>query len=418
MSKFLIQGGKELSGEISVNGAKNNALKIIAATLLSDEECIINNAPDIEDVNQLLKILKDLGAAVKRDGFRLSILTKDVNKSKLNPDLVAKIRASTVLMGPLLVRFGEVFMPFPGGCALGRRPIDLFLDGFKVLGAKIDETEEGYYIKANNLRGAKFVFPFISVTGTESLIMTAVLTPGTTIIKNAACEPEIPALADYLNRNGAKISGAGTPTIVIEGVKKLTAGEYNIIPDRIEAGSFAIMGVATNSPIKIINCIPDHLEALLVALRKVGGNFELGENWIQIKPREENLRAYNIRTHEYPGFPTDLQQPFTVLLTQCQGTSLVHETIFEGRLFYIDLLNRMGADIILCDPHRAIVNGPTPLFGKKVESPDLRAGYAMIIAGLIANGQTEIDNIYQIDRGYEEIDKRLNALGADIKRID
>ncbi|HEX9664609.1 MAG TPA: UDP-N-acetylglucosamine 1-carboxyvinyltransferase, partial [Patescibacteria group bacterium] len=338
MAKFVINGGKKLSGEIRVNGAKNNALKIIAASLLSDEEMIINNVPDIEDVRRLLELLTDLGAVVKTDGNTVTISTKNVNSYQPNPKLVVKLRASTMLMGPLLARFGNVFMPFPGGCALGRRPIDLFLDGFKVLGADVEETEDGYWIKAEKLQGSKFVFPFITVTGTESLILTAVLTPGKTIIKNAACEPEILALAEYLNQQGAKITGAGTHTIEIEGVEKLSAGTYNVIPDRIEAGSFAIMGVATDSPIKITNCNPDHLESLLVALHKVGGNFEIGPDWIQLQPRDKTLRPYDMKTHEYPGFATDLQQPFTVLLTQTPGTSLIHETIFEGRFFYIDML--------------------------------------------------------------------------------
>jgi UDP-N-acetylglucosamine 1-carboxyvinyltransferase len=293
----------------------------------------------------------------------------------------------------------------------------LFLEGFKAMGAEIRWEDDFYYLKADKLIGCEYFFTTISVTGTESLMMTAVLAKGTTTLKNCACEPEIGALAEYLNQQGAKISGAGTPTITINGVDQISAGEFTIIPDRIEAGTFAIMAAATKSELTITNCNPLHIESLLSIFKKTNIKFEQGEDWLKIY-KTSDIPAYSIKTHEYPGFPTDLQAPYTVLATQSIGSSIIHETIYDRRLLYTDMLTQMGADIIMCDPHRVVVSGPTQLYGKKLTSPDLRAGIAMIIAGLIAEGTTEIDNIYQIDRGYENIDTRLRALGADISRVD
>lgn len=417
MSKYLITGQAKLSGEIAVTGAKNAALKAIAASVLASEPCLIKNCPDIEDVRRLADILTDLGAIISWQGKTLSIDNSQVKKASPNPELVKKLRSSIMLAGPLLARFGEVTMAHPGGCIIGQRPIDMFLAGFEKMGAKIDDrqTEGNYSLKAKKLTGAKIILPWISVTVTESLMLTACLAQGTTTIINAAMEPEIPALAEYLNRQGAKIKGAGTPRVVIEGVSRLTGGEIEIIPDRIEAGSFAIMGLAANSQIKITDCRPEHLETVIYALEKAGAKLTIGPNYIITSP--SRLRATELRTHEYPGFPTDLQAPFTVLMTQAKGQSLIHETIYDGRLFYTDKLNQMGANIIMCDPHRVIVNGSTELYGRRLESPDLRAGMALVIAGLSATGQTTIDNVYQIERGYENIVSRLQNLGASIEKI-
>ncbi|MFH0854795.1 MAG: UDP-N-acetylglucosamine 1-carboxyvinyltransferase [bacterium] len=415
MSKFIISRS-ELKGEIKVNGAKNNALKILAASLLSEDDIKINNTPNIEDVNRMTELLEDLGASIKKDDNDLIISTRGVNKTEIDEILARKLRTSILLVGPLLARFGKATFPHPGGCVIGKRPIDIFLKGFESLGAIIHEKNNHYEITTKKkLQGTKIIFPHVSVTATESLMMTSILAKGTTILYNVAMEPEIPALANYLNAQGAKIKGAGAPIITIEGVEKIKAGEYKIISDRIEAGTFAIMGVLTNSQIKIINCEPSHLEVLWEKLNLMGAKFEIGNNYVLIK-KHNGLRAVDLRTHEYPGFPTDLQAPFTLLLTQAQGMSLVHETVFEGRLFYTDALNTMGANIIMCDPHRVVLNGPTKLYGKKLTSPDLRAGITMMLAGLIAEGETAIDNIYQIERGYENIDKRLQALGARIKK--
>jgi len=418
MQKFIIQGGQELKGEISVKGGKNSALKIIPASILSDETIKISNLPKIEDVHKSLGLIKDLGAKINEQKQYIEIDPKNINNTTLDSTWANKFRASIMFIGPLLARFGEVKFPHPGGCVIGAggRPIDLFLEGFRALGAKITIDGNHYHIQAKKLKGAEYFFSQISVTATESLMMTATLAEGTTVLKNCAMEPEIKNLADYLNLNGAKIEGAGTPTIKIQGVKKIRGGEIKIMPDRLETGSFALMAAATKSEITINNCNPKHIEILLNIFNKIGIPFEIGDNFLIIK-KAKKIISYSIKTHEYPGFPTDLQPPYVVLMTQAEGQALIHETIYDRRLQYVDMLSQMNAKINSCDPHRVFVSGPTKLYGKKLTSPDLRAGIAMIIAGLTAEGKTTIDNIYQIDRGYENIDKRLKKLGANIKRI-
>jgi len=413
--RLIIEGGKPLSGVIEVKGAKNAALKMMAAALLSDEECLITNLPKIEDVERMKDILISMGVVISENSDGTIINPQKLNPTTIDETMIGKLRASVVLTGPLLARTGEVFLPHPGGCNLGQRPIDIFLDGFRAMGAEITTTETSYRLKAKKLRGTEIFLPKISVTATETFIMAAVLAEGKTTIKNSAMEPEIPALIDYLNTHGAKISGAGTPTITIEGVPKIGAGKITLIPDRIEAGTFAILGAMTNSEITIKNCDTDHLESLWLYLNKVGATFELSKNQISTK-KHHGLKATNIKTHEYPGFVTDLQPAFTVLMTQATGLSIIQETIFSGRLFYTDLLSSMGANIIMCDPYRVVVSGPTALCGRYLVSPDIRAGIALILAGLIAGGKTTIDNVYQIDRGYEQIVNRLANLGANIKR--
>jgi len=419
MSKFIIRGQAELKGEIKVKGAKNAALKIIPAAILSKEKITIKNLPNIEDIKMSLSLIADLGAKVSRRPGIAEIDTSGIDKIELNPQFANKFRASIMFVAPILARFGEVRFPHPGGCVIGAggRPIDIFIDGFEALGAKIT-VENGFYnIKAKKLKGTDFFFTKVSVTGTEAMIMAAVLASGRTILKNCAMEPEIDALARYLNRHGAKIEGAGSPTIIIEGVKELSAGDFNVIPDRIETGTFAIMAAAAKKELAITNCNPDHIQILLNIFEKIGVNFKKGDDYLLIKPSKK-IKAYGIKTHEYPGFATDLASPYILLMTQALGTSLIHETIYDRRMLFTDLLSQMGADITMCDPHRAVINGPTPLHGRKLTSPDLRAGITLLIAGLIAQGTTEIDNIYQIDRGYENIDERLRALGADIVRVE
>ncbi len=420
MAKFIITGGQKLSGEIIVSGAKNAALKIIPAAILSPGTMTINNIPKIEDIEKSFQLLTTLGAKVIRHGSQAIVNTKNINKTELLAKLADKFRTSIMFVGPLLVRFGEAKFPHPGGCVIGAgsRPIDLFLEGFKLFGATVQEKNGKYYhIKAKKLRGANYFFSTISVTGTESLMMTACLILGKTVLRNCAMEPEIQALADYLNQQGAKITGAGTPTITIQGVKKLRAGIFNIIPDRIETGSFAIMAAAAQARVKIKKCNPDHISSLLTVFDKIGVHYEKGRNWLLMKP-SPNIRSYDIKTHEYPGFPTDLQSPYVVLMTQAHGNSLIQETIYNRRLLWVDMFSQMGADIVMCDPHRVVVSGPTKLFSKHLISPDIRAGLALVIAALIAKGTTTIDNIYQIDRGYAELDKRLKKLGANIKRLN
>ncbi len=418
MGKFIVQGGNKLSGEISVSGAKNMATKILAVSLMSEQTMKISRVPEIEDVKRLLEILEELGVKIERVAKgEYHLVPKNIDLDKFNYDLVSQFRASILLLGPLLARFKKVKFPHPGGCIIGKRPIDLFVKGFKALGAKITEHNEYYEFDANGLIGAKIVFPQMTVTGTETLMLAAVFAKGTTTLINAAHEPEIRALADYLNCQGAKITGAGTNTVVIEGVAEISAGEVEIIPDRIETGSYVALALATKSNIKITNCHPHDILIPLELAKQMGADITIGEDYIDIKAARE-LKAINIKTHEYPGFATDLQAPFTVLLTQSKGQSLVHETVFEGRLFYTDFLSRMGANILMCDPQRVLITGPTQLIGKKLESPDLRAGIAMVIAGLIAKGETEIENIYQVERGYEDLMEKLKGIGADITRQD
>ncbi len=417
--KFVIRGGKKLSGEIAVHGGKNSVLKPMAASLLFAKPITITNIPLIEDVFRMRELLEDLGVTVEEGDRILQINSVTLRGSKLKEDIAKRFRASVVLVGPLLARSGKAQFPHPGGCVIGKRPIDLFLDGWQAMGAKVHEGKHGFEISAKKLKGADFTFRVVSVTGTETLMMTAVLAHGRTILRNVAMEPEIPALAQFLNDSGAKISGAGTPTIEIIGTggKLLHAKRpFEVIPDRIEAGSFLILGAAVGKNIKVTGCNPEHLTTLIAALKDAGVRLEIGKDWILVS-RPRRLLAVNIQTHEYPGFPTDLQAPFAVLMTQAEGESMIFETIFEGRFGYAEELRRMGGKIFASDLHRILVKGPTHLRGRKIESPDLRAGLAFVVAAFLAKGESKIGNVYQIDRGYERIDERLKKLGAEIERV-
>ncbi len=413
--RFIINGGKKLKGGISVKGAKNAALKIFAASVLTSETVKIKNVPEVEDIARISELLKDLGVEVIHSKHsEYQITATKIKTSAINPEIAKKLRASIVVTASLLARTGSVRFPHPGGCVIGERPIDVFLEGYKALGAKINYHNDFYTIKGK-LTGAKFVFDNVSVTGTEAMLMASSLAKGKTILKNCACEPEIESLANFLNSCGAKIQGAGTPFITIDGVESLSGGEYKTIPDRIEAGTFAILAATTKSNILIKNCEPEHLDSLWNVLKKIGVRLKIKRDSVEIYPSK--LQAVNIKTHEYPGFPTDLQAPICVLLTQAEGQGLVHETIFESRLFWLDDLKRMGANVLMHDPHRISIQGPTKLRARDVESPDLRAGMAYIIAALCSKGKSVINNVYQIDRGYEKIEERLRKIGADIKRI-
>jgi UDP-N-acetylglucosamine 1-carboxyvinyltransferase len=421
MQKFIIEGRKPLKGEIVVAGDKNTALKLLPATVLVPGTTVFTNVPGIQDVKVMLELLTSIGADVKQEKNNdVSISTDSIKKTDLPSELVTKVRASSMFIGPLLARFGKVTAHHPGGDVIGERPLDLLLDGLRVLGATIQQDDRVYHISASKMRGGRFVFRKISVTVTENLLLAATLIKGKTELVNAAMEPGVIALADFLNARGAKITGAGTPTIIIEGVKKLKAVSepVAIIPDRIEAGTFACLAAATNSPIKISACRPEHLDTLLKTLELMGTTFTRDADSITHVPYKKPLQAVEVVTHEYPGIATDFLAPLVVLITQAQGLSLVRETIFEGRLFFTDKLKQMGAQIIMADPFRVVVNGPAQLRGRKIISPDIRAGIALVIAGLLAEGTTTIGNIYQIDRGYEAIDTRLAALGAAIKRVE
>ncbi len=416
--KFLIRKSSRVGGEIAVKGAKNHALKVLAASVLSDKKIFINNIPLIEDIKRKEELLTQLGVRIVRKNDSLEVDAKKIETTKLDPEKSKTIRTSILLAGALLGRFGHAEFYHPGGCVLGKRPVDLFLEGFQKLGAEV-RTGKKDTIEISSkgkLPGGEFFFPRISVTATEAMIITAILAKGKTLLKNCALEPEIVALADFLNRCGAKIEGAGTPNILIKGVSKLSGGKCEIIPDRIEAGTFLILGALHKTKLKVTHCNPETLEALTVMLKKAGVEMEFKKDTITCLPYKK-LAATNIITHEYPGFATDIQPPYTVLATQAEGPSLIHDPIFDGRLFFTDALTQMGAKIIMCDPHRVVVNGPTKLTGKRLASPDIRAGMALILAGSIAEGETLIDNIYQIERGYAEIDSRLRSIGVDIQKV-
>lgn len=418
-SRFVVVGRRPLVGTVAVRGAKNAALKTMAASLLFSDQVVIENVPLVEDVFRMSELLRDIGSAVEVREHQFRIIPM-ITRTALSGEIAKRIRASVVLIGPLLARMGRVTFSHPGGCVIGKRPIDLFLEGWEAMGVRISAGAAGYDLDARELHGAEFTFRTISVTGTEALLMTAVLASGRTVLSNAACEPEIPALADFLNACGARIAGAGSSTITIDGtggVLLAAAGRcIKTIPDRIETGTFLAIGALLGNPITITECIPEHVAVPLQLLHAMGVPIETGADWIRVR-RSTVLTSIDIKTREYPGFPTDLQAPFVVLLTQAAGEGLVFETVFEGRLSYIDDLNRMGARITLCDPHRVIVHGPTPLRGREIESPDIRAGLAFLLAALTAEGQSTVHNIYQIDRGYEKIEERLNTLGAEVRRM-
>lgn len=416
--KFLIKGGKALHGEIEVYGAKNEALKVFAASVLFDEPVIIKNVPEIEDIARCKELLEFMGGKVEETGKReFKISANLINSYCLPPQISKSMRSSIVFTGPVLAKFGKVKFPHPGGCVIGERPIDIFLEGFKKLGAEIKEDGESYVLTAKKLIGAKIVFNKVSVTATETLMMAAVLAYGKTVLYNAAMEPEVTALAEFLNSCGAKIKGAGTYLIEITGVSKLKFKKpCVVIPDRIEAGSFAVLAAMLGKEILINNCNPSHLVVFLEHLKRTGTLIEINKNSLKISAPKK-INAVNVKTHEYPGFVTDLQAPFVSLLTQAYGKSVVHETIFEGRLNYTEDLNRMGAKIMHCDTQKIIIEGPVNLHGREMESPDLRAGLAFVLAALAAHGESIIHGVYKIDRGYERIEERLRMLGADIKRI-
>lgn len=415
--RFTIDGPTTIHGSISVSGAKNEALKLLAAALLTDAPVHIDRIPDIEDVRRMVEILERIGVTVTRAPGSCTVDGTTCRTSVLPVELVPRLRAVLVLLAPLLARFRSATLPWPGGCAIGRRPIDLFLEGFQAFGITVTERDHAYRFHADRLHAARYVFPVVSVTGTETLILLAVRTPGMSVIENAAMEPEIPALAAFLNTCGARISGAGTPTITIVGVDRLEGGRVACIPDRIETGTFAALVAACGGELEIRNCTPAHAAVPLRLLTTMGAVVEADDAGGVLRIRAASpLRAVGFRTHEYPGLATDLQPPFTVAMTQAVGVALVHETIYEGRLFYVDKLNKMGASIILCDPHRCIVEGPKRLRGTALESPDIRAGIALLIAAACADGRSTIDNVYQIDRGFERIEERLWGIGVNIRR--
>ncbi|MBI5753711.1 UDP-N-acetylglucosamine 1-carboxyvinyltransferase [Candidatus Peregrinibacteria bacterium] len=416
MANFIVHGGQKLSGEVTVSGSKNATLPIMCAALLIKCKVILENVPNIEDIHSMAKILAGFGAKII---FKNNILEIDATalKGKNTPnDLVKKMRASILILGPLIQRFGEVKMAFPGGCVLGKRSVHAHTHALKELGCEILDDQKGLHIKAKKLQGKKIVLPELSVTATENAIMAAVLAEGETEIRLAACEPHVQDLCNFLCKMGAKISGIGTNNVKIKGVKTLKGGKYTITGDYLEAGTFAIAAVATKSNITIKGINPDHLDSFWQKLEEIGGKFKLSKSAVEIFPGKELHATKMLRTAVYPSFATDLQAPFTVLLTQAHGVSKIFETLFEGRLNYLFELEKMGAHIEFLNPHQALIIGPGKLKSLPISSCDIRAGAAMVIAALIAEGTTEISNIYYIDRGYEKLDEKLRSLGAKIDR--
>lgn len=421
---FVIQGlaGEHtLRGDIPVRGAKNDALKILAASFLFKDAVTVTNVPDIDDIGALTNLIQDIGAQVTREGRCIKVLIPSKVNTTLDRVMTKKFRASVTLTGPILARYGTISLPHPGGCVIGKRPIDLFLTSFEKMGATTTMDDEYYHIiaKEGKLHGADIFLDMASVGVTETVMMAATLAEGTTIIRNAAMEPEIQNLAAYLIACGAHIEGVGTPTITIHGGAMLASNgtAYTVIPDRIETGSFLVLAALAGEQVRITDCRPDHVRSILSLLEKAGVHFEIGTDAITVYKPKAPYKAVNVKTHEYPGFATDLQAPMTIFLTQAEGESLVFETMFEGRLNYTEDLIRMGADITMFDPHRVMVRGPQLLSGRELEGPDLRASFAYVIAGIIAKKRSIIYNTSHIDRGYEDMEGRLRAIGVDIIRV-
>ncbi|MBZ5521964.1 MAG: UDP-N-acetylglucosamine 1-carboxyvinyltransferase [Acidobacteriia bacterium] len=419
MDKFVIRGGNPLHGTIRVSGAKNAALPAMAAAILTDEPVILENIPDVRDIQTERKLLVSMGAEVElgygRAHHRTTICCKNLANPEAAYDVVKTMRASTLVLGPLVARMGQARVSLPGGCAIGARPIDLHIKGLEQLGATIHQ-EHGYIeARATRLKGGQINFDKITVTGTEDLMMAAALADGETVMENCAREPEVADLAALLNKMGAKIEGAGTQTIRIQGVSKLGGARHRIIPDRIEAGTFVIAGALTGGDLTVANCEPKHLGALFHKLEECGVKFSHNGESVRVVSNGQ-LKAADMSTEEYPGFPTDMQAQYMALATQAEGASVVTENIFENRFMHAQELVRMGANIKV-EGSRAIVRGRTPLSAAAVQCSDLRASASLVIAALVADGETILDRVYHIDRGYERIEEKLRGVGAQVKRI-
>ncbi len=411
----MVETSPPLKGKVRISGAKNSALPILAASLLGTEDIILEDVPNLKDIEVMCEVLTSLGAKVEiLDKGIIKINSSNINNYVTRYELMSKMRASFLVMGPLLTRLGKTKTSLPGGCAIGTRPIDLHLKGFKALGANINSDHGNISAYAERLIGDKIYLDFPSVGATENIIMAAVLAEGETIIDNAAMEPEIVDLASFLNKLGADIKGAGTSTIRVKGVKKLGGGVHSIIPDRIEAGTFMVASAITGGDIIVENVITSHIKPVIAKLKEIG--CQVIENGDSVRViGTKNLKPTDIKTLPYPGFPTDMQAQFMTLMSLCKGTSVVIETVFENRFMHVDELKRMGADIKI-DGRSAIIQGVDNLTSAPVKASDLRAGAALVLAGLVADGVTEIDNIYHIDRGYDGIEEKLSKLGAIIYR--
>lgn len=414
---LAVRGGRQLRGSVEIGGSKNATLGAMAACLLVEGDCILENVPHIEDVEQMALVLRSLGAKVDWDEAHvLRINATEADKTCPDRELVGSLRGSFLVMGALLGRFGEASCPPPGGDVIGQRPIEVHLEGFRKLGAETGIESDTFHARAKELRGAAFFADYPSVLGTQNTMMAATMAKGTTTIINAASEPEVQSLAKMLNDMGARITGAGTHTITIEGVEKLTPTRARIIPDRLEAGTFAIAGAITGGEVEVRGVNVEHLTSVIYKLRQCGIEIETGADSLRARSSGA-LTAMTLQALPYPGFPTDLQAPTAVLLTQARGISYIHERVFDNRLLYISELRKMGAEIVTTGTTVAIISGPTPLTGSSLRALDVRAGAAFVLAGLAATGRTEVSDIYHVDRGYERIDQKLRDLGADIERV-
>lgn len=419
MEVFEIEGGKRLKGEIIVSGSKNATTPLLAATLLTEETCVLSNLPLIEDVFCMLGILESMGAEVEwRNKRTVAITAKRIDPKKIDIEAIKKIRSSILLLGALAARFDHFAFYQPGGCVIGARPIDTHIDAFAKLGVSLKRKKSGYVIEASKRHAETVVLKEFSVTGTENAMMLAAGIPGKTIIKIAACEPHVEDLGKFLIAMGVKIRGLGTHTLEIEGRLHLHGAKHAIVPDHNEAATFLILGAATGSPITVKNAREEHLDLVLEKLREFGVSFGIVKNAITVIPAKKLRAVKKIETRTYPGVPTDVQAPFGVLATQAMGETFIFDTLFEGRFNYVSELEKMGARATVLNPHQVVVSGKTGLRGTVIKSYDLRAGAALIIAALAAEGKTIIEDIHQVDRGYERIEERLQKIGASIRRME
>ena len=417
MDKLLVGGGRRLEGEIRVSGAKNAALPILAATLLADEPVRIGNVPHLQDITTTIELLGRMGVGVTIDErMRIEVDARSINDLVAPYELVKTMRASILVLGPMVARHGSADVSLPGGCAIGARPVNLHIAGLRAMGASI-QIEDGYIrARADRLHGARIVLDTVTVTGTENLLMAATLADGETVIENAAREPEVVDLADFLVAMGARIRGAGTDTIVVQGVERLGGADYDVLPDRIESGTYLVAGAMTGGHVRLRQARPGHLDAVLAKLEEAGARIESGSDWIELDMQGRRPEAVNLRTAPYPAFPTDMQAQFVALNAIARGTGTIVETIFENRFMHVQELQRLGADIHL-EGNTAIVRGVERLRAAPVMATDLRASASLVLAGLVAEGETLIDRIYHIDRGYECIEEKLSQLGAAIQRV-
>lgn len=415
MDKIIINGGRPLSGTVRVEGAKNSALKLMAATILAPGVNVIDNVPDISDVAVMCRVLETLGARIERSGHRLAIDTAGIDSFETPYELVAQMRASISVLGPLVARFGRAKVAMPGGCRIGSRSVDIHVSGLAALGATF-AVDHGYIVAEapDGLKGTDFILDFPSVGATENLMMAAVLATGTTVVENAAREPEIVDLANMLVAMGARIVGAGTPTVVVEGVERLTPVVHSTVGDRIEAGTYLVAGAMTGGPVRVEGFDPTHLEMTIAKLRRAGCDIVTGDDWAEVS-RRGPVSPVDIQTLPHPGFPTDMQAQFMALLSLADGRSVITENVFENRFMFADEIVRMGADIRI-EGHHALVEGVPELSGAPVRSTDLRGGAALVLAGLVASGETAVGDVEHIDRGYERYVEKLASLGADIRR--